>query len=235
MSERRLGILGGTFDPIHCGHIDLALAAERALDLTEVLVMPSDVPPHRPQPVESSYHRFAMVAMSVAGHPGWRASDLELGGGRPSYTSETLQWFGRQGFARTELFFIVGADAFAEVDTWKDYPRIFEHARFAVVSRPGHAVDALRTRLPALASRMQNGPGALDPSSSIVLIDAETRDVSSSAIRTIRASGRSIAGLVAPGVQQHIERHGLYVTPPSRSTHEHAASDKTAGRLHGKG
>ena len=90
MIARRLGILGGTFDPIHMGHVDAARAAEAALGLGEVLLVTSHIPPHRTQPAASPYHRFAMVALTVARHPRWRASDLELQTATPSYTSCTL-------------------------------------------------------------------------------------------------------------------------------------------------
>ena len=92
-APRRVGILGGTFDPIHCGHLDVGAAAQAALDLEELLVLPSNIPPHRPQPVASSYHRFAMVALAIAGRRGWRALDLELREDGRSYTSETLRAF----------------------------------------------------------------------------------------------------------------------------------------------
>ena len=133
----RIGILGGTFDPIHCGHLDMGSAAERALGLTQLVVMTANIPPHRPQPVASSYHRFAMVALAIGGRERWRASDFELGIGLPSYTSGTFQHFHDRGFASTELFFVIGADAFAEIETWKDFPAILDRAHFAVVSRPG--------------------------------------------------------------------------------------------------
>src|ERR1041384_2515705 len=112
---RRLGILGGTFDPIHCGHVDLAAAAERALGLSAVLIVPSNVPPHRPQPIASSFHRFAMVALAITRRDRWRASDLELRGEPPSYTSITLARLHRDGYAAADLYFLIGADAFGEI------------------------------------------------------------------------------------------------------------------------
>jgi nicotinate-nucleotide adenylyltransferase len=231
---RRIGILGGTFDPIHCGHIDVGHAAESALGLSRMFVIPAHVPPHRAQPFASAYHRFAMVAISVAGRPGWRASDLELRYDAPSYTTGTLKRFHERGYAASELFFVIGADAFSEIGAWKDYPDILERAHFAVVSRPGCSVAQLPARLPLLAPRMVRAP--LDELSQvdtlIILIDAPTADVSSTAIRQRRAQGQSIAGLVDLGVQQHIEQHGLYSARfPGRR-----ASDQTlwpaAGRLH---
>lgn len=203
MTARRVGILGGTFDPIHCGHIDVAQAAQEALALTRLIVVTSNVPPHRAVPIASSYHRFAMVALAVSNRPTWNASDLELRSPEPSYTSTTLRRFHADGYEPSELFFLTGADAFAEIETWRDYPRILEFARFAVVSRPGFPVGTLGQRLPSLVDR-------------IVAIDARTADVSATDIRRRIAAGESIAGLVPPAVRQHIDQHELYRTMSGR-------------------
>src|SRR5436190_1279973 len=231
---RRIGLLGGTFDPIHRGHVDVADAAQRALQLTGLFVVTSNVPPHRPQPYASAFHRFAMVALAVADRPDWRATDLELRSDAPSYSSFTLAKFHERGFAATELFFVIGADAFAEIASWRDYPQLLEAAHFAVVSRPGCGVNALRDRLPALAPRMTALPiDALDHARpSIILIDAPTADVSSTAIRQRIAAGVSIAGLVPAAVQQHIEQHGLYTSAPPGRRAIDAAELPAAGRLH---
>jgi len=203
MTAPRIGILGGTFDPIHCGHVDLARAAEEALGLTRLFVVPSHVPPHRAPPVASSFHRFAMVALALSSRPRWFASDVELRSGEPSYTSTTLRRLHADGYEPAELFFLIGADAFAEIETWRDYPQILGFARFAVVSRPGFPVGELQRRLPSLADR-------------IVAIDAPTADVSATDIRRRVAAGESIAGLVPPAVRQHIDQHGLYGTMSGR-------------------
>ena len=152
---RRVGILGGTFDPIHCGHLDAGEAAQAALDLEALLVLPSNIPPHRPQPAASSYHRFAMVALAVAGRRGWRALDLELREDGRSYTSDSLHTLHGQGFNAQELFFVTGADAFLEIATWKNYPAVLDLAHFAVIARRGVPVGELPARLPALAGRMR--------------------------------------------------------------------------------
>src|SRR6185295_1079958 len=199
MTPRRIGILGGTFDPIHCGHVDLARAAEEALGLTRLLIITSHLPPHRAAPVASSFHRFAMVALAVANRPTWFASDVELRSNEPSYTSTTLRRLHADGYQPGELFFLIGADAFAEIETWRDYPQILGLAQFAVASRPGFPVSELRRRLPSLADR-------------IVAIDAPTADVSATDLRRRMAAGESIAGLVPPAVRQHIDQHGLYRT-----------------------
>jgi len=239
MTGRRIGILGGTFDPIHCGHLDVGSAAERALGLTQIVLMTANIPPHRPQPVASSYHRFAMVALAIGGHERWRASDLELGVGLPSFTTGTLQHFHDRGFAPTELCFLIGADAFREIESWKDFPAILDRAHFAVVSRPGFPVAEMPARLPALAGRM-TGPSmvATQSTPAIFLIDAPTANVSATAIRQRSAGGESIAGLVPPAVRQHIERHALYSTTPSAAVRGNLGADThrppPAGRLHGQ-
>jgi nicotinate-nucleotide adenylyltransferase len=234
--DRRIGILGGTFDPIHCGHLDLASGAEAALGLTRLFVIPANVPPHRPQPFASSFHRFAMVALTVAERSLWRASDLELRLNAPSYTSTTLLRFHDRGYEATELFFVIGADAFVDIAAWKDYPKLLEFAHFAVVSRPGWPVKTLAAQMPQLADRMVS-PARLPaspPEPAIILIDAVTADVSATAVRRARAEGRSIAGLVPPRVQKHIEQHGLYTpTVPGRRGSDQQTSP-AAGRLHGQ-
>jgi nicotinate-nucleotide adenylyltransferase len=236
MTARRIGLLGGTFDPIHMGHLDLATAARAVLDLTQVLVVPANVPPHRAKPITSSFHRFAMVALAVANREGWRASDVELRHEAPSYTATTLRRFRERGYGSTDLFFLIGADAFADIPTWRDFPHILDRAHFAVVSRPRCPVGELPGRLPALAPRMvQATPGMTLPDTpAIFLIDGTTSDVSSTAIRARLAKGDSIDGMVDPRVRQHIEQHGLYrpTTPDRRSAG--GPADLAAGRLHGQ-
>ena len=220
---RRVGILGGTFDPIHCGHIDMGRAAWNALGLTTLFVIPAHIPPHRAAPYASSHHRFAMVTLAIAMESQWQVSDVELRTEAPSYTSDTLARFHERGYAASEVFFIVGTDAFTDIASWKDYPLILSRASFAIVSRPGYSVKQLPERLPFLKAQMVWTPTdiASQAGARVFLIDAPTADVSSTAIRQHRAAGRSITGMVAPSVQQHIERHGLYTSvPPGRRAND---------------
>jgi nicotinate-nucleotide adenylyltransferase len=224
-ASRRIGLLGGTFDPIHAGHLDVAQAAQLELHLTSIHLLPANVPPHRPQPLASAFHRFAMVSIALAGKKGWRGSDLELRMPPPSYTAHTLRHYHQRGYAPDELFFLMGADSFREISHWYDYPAILDAARFVVVSRAGYEAPEQSDR----------GLTEVRPQSDrVVFIQAQTADVSSSAIRLARAEGRSIAGMVPPGVQQHIEQHGLYTPmPPERRTEERR--DRVAAdRLHGE-
>jgi nicotinate-nucleotide adenylyltransferase len=222
MHVRRIGILGGTFDPIHIGHIDVGAAAETALGLTRLFVIPANIQPNRPAPNASGFHRFAMAALALSGKPGWRLSDLELRGDGPSYTATTLQQFRDRGCPASDLYFVVGADAFAEIASWRAYPEILDQANFAVVSRPGHPVEDLPKQMPSLAARMRpSSIDAPDSEPSIILIDARTADVSATEIRRRRSEGQPIAGLVAPAVEHHIEQHGLYApTIPDRRAND---------------
>jgi nicotinate-nucleotide adenylyltransferase len=192
MTRRPIGILGGTFDPIHAGHLAAAVAARQALGLAEILLVPSHHPPHRPaQPRTSAYHRFAMVALAAQDDEGLLASDVELVADGPSYTSRTLARLHARGLAASQIFFITGADAFAEIATWANYPAILDLAHFAVVSRPGHPAPALSEEMPALAGRMRvaGTAGAGDLATIIHLVDARTPDVSSTGIRVPRSRG----------------------------------------------
>ena len=210
----RIGILGGTFDPVHMGHIETASAAHRALRLDRVLVLPSGTPPHRQiQPAASRFHRFAMTALAVTGLSHLIASDLEIGESGPSYTFDTLARVHARGVARSQIFFITGADAFAEIATWSRYPDVLDMANFAVVSRPSHSAADVVSSMPALAHRMPRTTGDASASSAqlgIIVVDAPTPDVSSSDIRRRIAAGESIDGLVPDAVRTYIVQHGLY-------------------------
>jgi nicotinate-nucleotide adenylyltransferase len=228
----RVGILGGTFDPVHCGHLDAARAARGRLGLDVVLLVPSHVPPHRPvRPVASSFHRFAMAALAVNGIDGLAASDEELCAAGTSYTADTLERHRDRMLEPVQIFFITGVDAFAEIETWHRYPAVLDMANFVVVSRPGYDVRDLRARLPALASRMINARSFYGSrrEPSILLLDASTEDVSSSAIRLRLARGLSVTGLVPPAVEAHIRKHHLY--GPDADAH---ARTTQADELHGQ-
>ena len=208
-----IGILGGTLDPIHCGHLAAAAAGRDAFELSRVLVLPSRIPPHRPvQPVASPFHRFAMACLAVSGLPGFEASDDELRAEGPSYTADTLERQLAGGLRPSEIYFITGADAFADIATWKRYPAVLDLANFVVVARPGHAIESLRQRLPALADRMHTGEVPRQPQATpaIYLLPAPTPDVSSTLVRERLRRDESIGGLVPPLVEAHIHQHRLY-------------------------
>jgi nicotinate-nucleotide adenylyltransferase len=211
--SRKLGLLGGTFDPVHGGHLDAAEAARTSLGLDAVTFIPAHDPPHRTtRPRASAFHRFAMVSLAIAGRDGCRVSDVELAREEPSYTVNTLRHFHRHGWQPWQLFFILGADAFAEIATWREFPAILDAANYVVLARPGTTIDQAFARTPDLRARARphdDGAPPLD-APTIFLVTAQTRDVSSSGIRARLAAGEPIAGLVPDAVAHHIAAHDLY-------------------------
>lgn len=221
MTPRRLGIVGGTFDPIHIGHVDAARLAYERLRLTDVWLLPTHVPPHRPQPCVSPFDRFAMTALACAGHTWLSAVPLELLRAGHSYTADTLTRLHSAGSSPSQIFFITGADAFAEIETWKQYPAVLDMAVFCVVARTGFGLDQLRQRLPGLANRWVrvnelDGVGTLDERAHgrgehpVALLHGDLPDVSATAIRQRLRGGHGITGLVPELVEEYIARQHLY-------------------------
>ena len=222
ISASRIGILGGTFDPIHVGHLDAALAAQQALALTEVVIVPSRLTPHKnPTRQVPWHHRFTMSELATEDIPGIRVSDIELRmpSSSPSYTSLTLQRLSESGYSSQQLFFIIGSDAFSDIEQWHNYPRLIEQSHFVVISRSGLSGTALREKLPSLSGRMRTITTKTDHdtvldqttnSTLIWLVEAETRNVSSSDIRGLLFRNQSTEGLLPTAVTSYISKHHLY-------------------------
>ena len=213
MNNRRLGILGGTFDPIHVGHLDAAEAAIAALALNDMLLVPAhDQPLRTIEPRATVYHRFALAVLAVEDRRDWRVSDLELVRQGPSYTEDTLIALRHDGWRASQIFFILGSDAFASIASWQGYPRLLDLAHFVVIARPGTTIDDATARSPELRSRtslpLQNEEH--DAPTRIFLLHAHTRDVSSTIIRERLAGGLPVDDLVPPRVARHIQKHHLY-------------------------
>ena len=217
----KLGVLGGTFDPIHNGHIAAATAAERALELEGIMLIPSRIPPHRHDPAGASgEQRYEMARLAADGRAGWSASRIELDREGPSYTYDTLialaeglavserstpRSNGSRESKGTQIFFITGADAFAEIATWSRYPAVLDLANFVVVSRPGITLDSLRERVP---SAFRDRPSA---HTRVILVEAHTPDISSTDIRRRVRAGDSLSGFVPDSVARYIAAHHLYL------------------------
>lgn len=209
----RLGLLGGTLDPPHFGHLDAAEAARQALALDEVWLVPSHDPPHRPaDPEATSFHRFALAALAIVDRPHYRASDLELRRTGPSYTIDTLQELHAAGWTPSQIFFIIGVDAFAEIRSWRAFPAVLEASNFVVVGRAGTTPASVASRVPEVAARIEPVTyRAVHPrDTKIFPVDARTRDISSSLIRTRLRNKQRIDDLVPAPVERHIMAHGLY-------------------------
>ena len=225
-SAPRIGILGGTFDPIHVGHLDAALAAKQALALNEVLIVPSRLTPHKsPKEQVSWHHRFTMSEIATADIPDMRVSDVELKmpSSSPSYTSLTLQQLSESGYSSQELFFIIGSDAFSEIEQWHNYPNLIEQSHFVVISRSGLSNVEVRKKIPSLSGRMRTISAKKDQiadlnrttkSLSIWLIETKTHNVSSSDVRELLYKNQSTDGLLPAAVRSYISKHHLYSDRP---------------------
>jgi nicotinate-nucleotide adenylyltransferase len=236
----RTGILGGTFDPIHSGHLDVALAAIEHVPLDRVVLLPSHTPPHRTmQPSASPFHRFAMVTLAARDDDRLIASDRELVAAGTSYTAHTIAALLDEGHEPLQLFFITGADAFAEIATWYDYPALLDRCHFVVVSRPGYPATELPHRTPELAPRMRllgggtpdRGRESRQPAAArVFLVDAPTRDVSSTLVRQRARRGLSLTDYVPPAVEDHIRKYGLYRehAPTAEGLHDQSGKQAQA-------
>src|SRR5262245_18837657 len=208
-----IGVLGGTFDPIHFGHLDAAEAARTALQLDHVRLLPSHDPPHRSaSPMASAFHRFAVVALAIQGRPAYRVSEMELTRSGHSYTADSLRAMHAEGWTPLQIFFILGADAFAEIATWREFPAVLDGAHFVVIARPGTSLEAAAARTPELVHRLHRLGDAMpqDGQTRIILIEARTRDISSTMIRARLDARQPIDDLVPDAVARHIVNHDLY-------------------------
>jgi nicotinate-nucleotide adenylyltransferase len=203
----RIGILGGTFDPIHVGHLAIAEEAREALDLERVLFIPNRAPVHKPaRPVSPAADRAAMVALAIADNPAFALSRIEIERAGPSYSVDTLETLAtevRAAGGEPDLTFIVSAEAYAGLASWYRPERLLELCRMAVVPRPG----ARPVDVPAMARLV---PGA---DRRTVVLDGPWIGVSATEIRARVAAGRSIRYLVPDAVVAYIGDHGLYAGP----------------------
>lgn len=213
----KIALFGGTFDPIHVGHLKAARAAIRRFGLDRVLFVPSGKPPHKLRNHVTPYpHRFAMVALAARGEPKFVASLLEApkADGEPNYSVETASEVRRMLGRKDRLYFLVGLDAFLDLPNWREYRRLLKLAEFIVVSRPtfdsrhlAEIVEEMRRRriMPDGARRLP--PAALQHAHVLsgVHVPVASRD-----IRRAARAGRSLTGLVPRPVEEYIRKEGLY-------------------------
>ena len=195
----RLGVLGGTFDPPHYGHLVLAEAASAQLGLARVLFVPAGQPPHKPgRPIAPPLHRETMVALAIAGREKFALSRADLDRPGPHYTADLLAIL-RRAYPGAALYFLMGSDSLAQFLTWRDPPRIIAQAVLAVLRRPGWQAD--------LSELEQEAPGIGER---LVWLEATAYKVSASEIRRRVGERLPISGLVPPAVEAYIHKHRLY-------------------------
>jgi nicotinate-nucleotide adenylyltransferase len=197
----KLGVLGGTFDPVHNGHMMLAEAALSHLDLKQVIFIPAGHPYFKTsQPVTAAIHRLRMVEMAIAGKPHFRLSDVEVKRGGVTYTVDTLRELKDSLKPRDELFFIMGRDSLKELPLWRRPLELISLCRLVVVPRAGCPkpdLTALEKEIPGLSQRL-------------VMLDEPQIDISSSGIREKVRNGADIRELVPESVADYISENGLY-------------------------
>lgn len=211
----KIGILGGTFDPIHLGHLRTAEDISWSLGLEKIFLIPSSYPPHKTKVQITPFHRrLAMARLAAAESPVFEALDLEGRRQGYSYSIETLKELNRKFSPKPELFFILGTDALLEIETWKDYQRLFDYAHFAIVQRAGHEEKNLE---PFLVKVRKDIKKTANPDTYITLSEKTVRiltptclGISSTHIRQMVAQGRSVRFLVPESVRKYIIDKGLY-------------------------
>ena len=200
MLGKALGILGGSFDPVHTGHVALAMDVYEQLNLERVIFVPAYIAPHKVgQSYASAQDRYKMTELAVAGFRNFCVSDVELQRGNVSYTVDTMRELRRRYPESQEFYFIIGADSVPQLATWHEIDELFKLVKFAVVCRSGYEEECK-------AARLSFGKNA----ERIVLVKTPEYAVSSTQVRQHLAQGLPLDGLVAPAVAQYIKERGLY-------------------------
>lgn len=210
-------LYGGTFDPVHDGHLAVADAAA-ALFNSDVSLLPSADPPHRPPPGASAQQRAAMLDLAIEGHSRLHVDRRELLRTGPSYSVDTLREVRSEVGPHAPLAWLLGADAFRELHTWHDWRALFGLAHLLVAARPGHALGGLIPELQAeVTPRWTDDPSALYGAASGLLLrlDLQPRPDSATALRRQLAVGASIDGLVPAAIAIYIREHRLYRSGPA--------------------
>jgi len=230
-----IGLFGGTFDPVHCGHMALARAARERCKLSRILFVPANIPPHKQrQPLSPFAHRYAMLALATAQEKEFAPSLLEgpedsdpettrkekPRAERPNYTIDTVKRLKQEFKKADRLFLLIGIDAFAEIAKWHQAEALFRECEFVVASRPGYSLADVANALPAsLRPRQevtrpfhkQAATGDLVLSGVTVhLLDEVYQPISSTAIRQAAAAGKPLGRFVDPAVADYIKKMGLY-------------------------
>ncbi len=215
---KALGLLGGTFDPIHFGHLRLAEEMGELLGLTEVRILPAGSPPHRGQPRAAAHHRLEMARRGVAGNPRFVLDEREIRKSSPSYSVETLTALREEMAPGTPLILFMGADAFMGLTTWHRWQELLDLAHLAVAHRPGFVSAVWEDALPEplrklLATRRCDQPAEMmEKPAGLIHLHAITQlDISASQIRERALRGKSLRYLLPDSVIDYINEHRLYV------------------------
>jgi nicotinate-nucleotide adenylyltransferase len=199
----RVGVFGGSFDPVHSGHVAMAESAAMKFRLSRLIFVPARVSPHKSEPRADARHRVAMLALALAGRPDWSISLAELDREGPSYTVDTLRDLAARSL-HDELWLLMGTDALAGLARWKDPDEILRLARVAAFIRDPYRDEGLVM------------PAVSDASGRVEVFDAGSVRISSTELREDLARGASPAGRVPAAVAEYITKHGLYISGDGR-------------------
>jgi nicotinate-nucleotide adenylyltransferase len=215
MAEKRVGLFGGTFNPIHLGHLRGAEQIREAFGLQEVIFIPAALPPHKvTEKIIEAHHRVEMVKLAIQRNSYFSASDVELRRSGKSYSIDTIRYF-RERHQSSLFFFILGRDAFVEIETWKEYQHLFSLCNFIVMTRPGFQKGFSPSPIPEPlipAFRYDRKAEVWVHSSGYTLFFKEINflDISSTKVRELIKKGESARDLIPPEVEAYIREHGLY-------------------------
>lgn len=212
-----IGILGGTFDPIHNGHIRLALEAQQQLALDQIRLIPVNIPPHRSSPLVSSEHRLAMIELAISNQPKLNIDYRELESEEISFTINTLKSL-REEFPDDAVCLIVGNDAFSKIDSWKNWQELLDYAHIIVANRPESLTSKARNDISTEQQRWIEEHQITDQtqlednlSGNIVSINIPLLDISSSMIRQLNSEHKSLEELLPTTIQTYITDNHLYL------------------------
>jgi nicotinate-nucleotide adenylyltransferase len=217
-NKQRIGVFGGTFDPVHYGHLRAAEEVREAFDLVKVIFIPSAHPPHKEaSSVSPANHRTEMVRSAISGYPAFEVSEIECRRSEASYSVVTLETIRREGYESDTLYFVLGLDAFLEIDTWWNYVRLFDLCHWVVLERPGKGRMGKKA-----IPRMVRGDFTYVPRHRAYLHDSgkwlyfrrfRALEISGEEIRNLVRVGRSIRFLVPEAVERYIRARSLYTGP----------------------
>lgn len=201
--SKRVGIMGGTFDPIHLGHLVTAEAARSDFNMEKVIFVPSGRPPHKQEStITPKEFRYLMTVLATAANPYFEVSRTEIERSGQSYTIDTVNFMKEKMLPGSELFFITGADAILEIITWKNVEELLETVTFIAATRPGYNLHELKNRL-----NKKLGKHLMDK---IIPIEVPAMAISSTDIRNRLKEGRSIKYLLPESVENFIQKNDLY-------------------------
>ncbi len=221
---KKIGLFGGTFNPIHLGHLTVARDVREGFGLDKIWLIPSALPPHKKEKqIAEASDRLEMIRIAIADNPNLSVSDVELKRSGPSYTIDTVEYFKAIVPKETQLYFIVGVDAFLDIELWKSFRELFQVIPFIVMSRPGAMDGELEKKEKTLNDLLvtkvspgyhfDSGKNAFfhPDQQPVFLFEVTPVDISATMVRTDRSKGRTIASLVPEKVKEYIESKGLYL------------------------